>query len=363
MPFVFVMLWLIYEMVNHYLFLSWPWLTFGNVMSNNHYFVQWVSFLGIYSVSGWLLILGFMLNEIIKERENIKKKNRIKRFILVLNFPLLLSVVQYFLIPSHQEAPIRISLYIPENPNLKNIEKTKDLYNYLKVNSAGEFILAPELFLRSVQLSSSLNRKHNLYFIDQILKENQGTTFVVGAEIKNHDDNLFNTIIVYNRKELYIRSKKKYIPVQEYTPLYFKRIFGNSFYQLNKDDDQDAIISDYSVLPLLCYESLFSLFIQENMQSSDLIFLLTSEDFMNNSFFGIRQYLNIIRLKAIESNRNIVKCSSGGISAVINEKGDVLEKVTSEFQNVNAFRISKPSFFTKICSLVTLHRKPSCKPI
>ncbi len=138
--------------------------------------------------------------------------------------------------------------------------------------------------------------------------------------------------------------------MQEYTPSYFKRVFGNSFYQLNKDDDQDAIISDYSVLPLLCYESLFSLFIQENMQSSDLIFLLTSEDFMNNSYFGIRQYLNIIRLKAIESNRNIVKCSSGGISAVINEKGDVLEKVTSEFQNVNAFRISKPSFFTEISS-------------
>ena len=75
MPFVFVVLWLIYEMVNHYLFLSWPWLTFGNVMSNNHYFVQWVSFFGIYSVSGWLLMLGFMLNGIVKARKNKEKKN------------------------------------------------------------------------------------------------------------------------------------------------------------------------------------------------------------------------------------------------------------------------------------------------
>ena len=269
----------------------------------------------------------------------------------MLNFPILLSVVQYFLIPTYQEAPVKISIYIPENPNLKNIDKTRGLYNYLKVNSAGDFILAPELFLKSVQLSSSLNRKHNLYYIDQVLKENPGTTLVVGAEVKNHDGNLFNTIIVYNRMELYVKSKKKYIPVQEYTPSYLNRIFGNSFYQLNKDDDQDEIISEYSVMPLLCYESLFSSFIQENMQSSNLIFLLTSEDFMNNSLFGLRQYLNIIRLKAIESNRNIVKCSSGGISAVINEKGDVVEKVTSEFQNVRAFRIRESSFFTKINSL------------
>lgn len=205
MPFVFVVLWLIYEMVNHYLFLSWPWLTFGNVMSNNHYFVQWVSFFGIYSVSGWLLMLGFMLNGIVKARKNKEKKNRIKRFILVLNFPILLSVVQYFLIPTYQEAPVKISIYIPENPNLKNIDKTRGLYNYLKVNSAGDFILAPELFLKSVQLSSSLNRKHNLYYIDQVLKENPGTTLVVGAEVKNHDGNLFNTIIVYNRMELQLQ--------------------------------------------------------------------------------------------------------------------------------------------------------------
>lgn len=69
---------------------------------------------------------------------------------------------------------------------------------------------------------------------------------------------------------------------------------------------------------------------------------------MNNSIFGLQQYLNIIRLKAIESNRNIVKCSSGGISVVINEKGDVAEKVTSEFQIVNAYRINKLSLYTKI---------------
>lgn len=348
MPFVFVVLWLIYEMVNHYLFLSWPWLTFGNAMSNAHYFVQWVSFFGIYSVSGWLLTLGFMLNGIVKARKNKEKKNRLKRFILVLNFPILLSVIQYFLIPSHQDAPVKISVYIPENPNLKNIDKTRALYNYSKFNSTVDFILTPELFLKSVQLSSSLNRKHNFYFIDQVLLENPPATLVLGAEVKNHDGKLFNTIIFYNSMELFVKSKKKYIPVQEYTPSYLNLIFGKSFYELNIDDDQDEIISEYGVMPLLCYESLFSGFIQDNLQSSDLIFLLTSEDFMNNSIFGLQQYLNIIRLKAIESNRNIVKCSSGGISVVINEKGDVAEKVTSEFQIVNAYRINKLSLYTKI---------------
>ncbi|TVQ10240.1 MAG: hypothetical protein EA361_14330 [Bacteroidetes bacterium] len=75
--------------------------------------------------------------------------------------------------------------------------------------------------------------------------------------------------------------------------------------------------------------------------------MITSEEFTGKSFMGKRQYLNLVRLRAIETNRNIIKCSNNGLSAVINEKGKVTYKISNEFETVNAYRINKPSFLQR----------------
>lgn len=63
---------------------------------------------------------------------------------------------------------------------------------------------------------------------------------------------------------------------------------------------------------------------------------------------GKRQYLSIVRIRAVESRRNIIKCSNKGFSAVINEKGEIVQKIDKVFQNVEAKRINRPSFYCKL---------------
>lgn len=351
LPFFFVLYWIIYEVLSTYWFLSWPWLTFGNAMSNNYYFVQWIAIFGIHSASGWLIILGFLLRRVLRTNSFEKKTRHLIHFGYLLLIPIIFSLVLYIFVPLNKEDPITISMYMPENIDISNLEKAKKLDYYLKYNSPGEFIVTPELFFESIQLSSAVVRSNDLYYLEKIVNKYPSSTVFLGAGLRNHDNMLFNTIIVYGVNNLYLRSKKRYIPIKEHTPIYFEGILGKSFYQMNINDNQKNIIDDFEVLPLVCYESLFSSFLLKNIGDARIVFLLTSEQFMNGSFYGIKQYMNIIRLRAIESNRNIVKCSSGGISAIINEKGAVYENVDREFHNVRAFKIEQKSLYNKMIDI------------
>ncbi len=53
--------------------------------------------------------------------------------------------------------------------------------------------------------------------------------------------------------------------------------------------------------------------------------ILSIDFFMNNSYYGRKQYDNIIRLRAIESNKPVLKVSNGGKSYYIDGRGSILE--------------------------------------
>ena len=80
--------------------------------------------------------------------------------------------------------------------------------------------------------------------------------------------------------------------------------------------------------------------------------MVTSEEFMNNSCFGKKQYLNIVRLRAIENGRYVLKCSDQGISCVINQKGHLVKTITKEIENSKIKRINKNTFYQKLLSLL-----------
>jgi len=59
--------------------------------------------------------------------------------------------------------------------------------------------------------------------------------------------------------------------------------------------------------------------------------LLSSEQFLNNSYFGKIQYNNIIRLRAIEIRKPIVKSSCFGENIFIDKNGVVKNFCLQEF--------------------------------
>lgn len=345
----FTIFWIVFEFLHSKWDLSWPWLTFGNVMGNQHELIQWYSILGVYSGSMWLIILGFLLFLILR---NLKNYKYYFFFFLTLIIPISSSIYSYKIKSVDTSNPLRITTYINKATETStNYKISKDLFFKFNNKSVTNYLICPEIFFTKTHIKNLRNGVESI-FLNKFINKHKKASIILGAEILNNKGELFNSVILIKKKNYQIRTKKKYIPVREYTPPILSVFFGKSFYKKNNNDNTYQILSITKIFPIICYESIFSNFIAKNSIQSEVIFLLTSEKFMNNSHFAKLQYLNIIRLRAIENNKNILKCSTAGYSCIINEKGDITKKIENEIENNTIYKIKRPSIYQKLNSML-----------
>lgn len=345
----YIIFWIIFEFLHTKWDLSWPWLTFGNVMGNQHNLIQWYSILGVYSGSIWLIILGFFLFIILR---NIKNSKYYIFFFFTLIIPITSSIYTYKIKQVDTSNPLEITTYTCNNSdNSTNYKRSKDIFFKLINRNVINYLVCPEIYFSKTHIKNLQNGAESI-FLNKFLNKHKKTSIILGAEILNNKEELFNSVILIKKNSYQIRTKKKYIPIREYIPPILSKCFGKSFYQKNNNDNTYQILSKTKIFPIICYESIFSQFIAKKSIQSEVIFLLTSEKFMNNSHFAKLQYLNIIRLRAIENNKNILKCSTAGYSCIINEKGDITKKIENEIENNKIYKIKTPSIYQILISIL-----------
>jgi apolipoprotein N-acyltransferase len=81
------------------------------------------------------------------------------------------------------------------------------------------------------------------------------------------------------------------------------------------------------IAPAVCYESIYGEFMTEFIKKgANVIFVITNDAWWGDTP-GYKQHLSYSKLRAIENRRSIVRCANTGISAIINQKGEI-EKQT-----------------------------------
>ena len=162
----------------------------------------------------------------------------------------------------------------------------------------------------------------------------------------------FNGISFIDNNNVLFRTKKKYVPISEYTPKVLTPFFGRTTYLKNRNDDNKIIFKKLKSMPFVCYEILFSDFVANHSYNSNLIILLASEDFMHGSFFGKKQYNDLIRIRAIENNRYLIKNSFEGTSFLVSPKGDIVEKILCPVTSVRVPIINKNTFYQNLIHFI-----------
>jgi apolipoprotein N-acyltransferase len=77
------------------------------------------------------------------------------------------------------------------------------------------------------------------------------------------------------------------------------------------------------VAPLICYESVYGDFVAEYVQNgATLLGIITNDGWWSDSP-GHEQHLQYATLRAIETRRAIARSANTGISAFINQKGEI----------------------------------------
>ena len=81
-----------------------------------------------------------------------------------------------------------------------------------------------------------------------------------------------------------------------------------------------------NILPLICYEIIFTKFIQVSNINTNLIINISEDGWFGDSIGPYQHFAKAI-FRSIEHNSFLLRSTNKGISAIINNKGEVIKKL------------------------------------
>ncbi len=173
-------------------------------------------------------------------------------------------------------------------------------------------------------------------YINKNFSDNHLILFGANTLDKNSGE-YFNSLILVNNKLdiLYKYNKRKLVPFGEFLPFEkilnkfgFKKITqGHGSFSKGKNQE-NLIINNLNILPLICYEIIFPELIQQANNETNLIINISEDGWFGNSI-GPHQHFAKAIFRSIESNSFLARAANKGISAIITNKGEVVKKLNT----------------------------------
>ena len=154
---------------------------------------------------------------------------------------------------------------------------------------------------------------------------------ILGTTI-NKNSNIYNSLVLMH-SNLDVQSvyhKNNLVPFGEFLPLenFFHKLgikkITQGYRSFSSSAKRDLIkYKDFKILPLICYEIIYSGNLNKNKENYDFIVNISEDGWFGNSI-GPYQHFSHSIFRSIEEGKNILRSSNNGISAHITPTGDVV---------------------------------------
>ena len=381
--------WMLFEYIHLNWQLSWPWLSLGNVFAEHPEWIQWYEYTGVSGGTFWVLISNILVFDII---QSIRSKNPLSKtlikFVLFLLLPLLFSFFNLFYLLKHTFNSVAQNNVVIVQPNIDPFQKF-DASNAAKqitilinlsekqIDTATKLVIWPETALSVVEWQN--NVRNNIFYqpVFDFVNRHPEISLVSGIEtLKSYSSSeatataskredgvyvdAFNTaVLIKANQPLQFYNKSKLVPGVESLPTFLKFMgpifekFGGSSNGYGKSDASFVFHSDnspYFVAPIICYESIYGEYVASYVaKGANILTILTNDGWWGNTP-GHKQHLAYARIRAIENRRWVARSANTGISAVIDDKGNILE--TRPWDQAASFKYPIPyseelTFYTR----------------
>ena len=347
------------EFIRGFILGGFPWNIIAFAWTDYLYFLQILSFIGTYSFN-LLSITIFLIPVIIL----FNYKNLTKSFILIFSLVILIINFLYgsFVINTNQDLNNKNS-----NSLIKIVSPKIDIERYFTNENPEKIILElvklsdPEGMEKTIFIFPE-GVFSNIYLEDlnnyrYIFSKNYSDQHKIVIGINSKDESgIFNSMVVLD-KNLNILdkyNKNKLVPFGEFLPFenFFNK-FGikkitqgyNSFSSDNKRNILN--INNIYLLPLICYEIIYSGEIKKN-DDFDILLNISEDGWFGNSV-GPYQHFSHSVFRSIEEGKNLIRSANNGISAFINSKGQIISKIESTERGVieiKSFEETKKTLFS-----------------
>ena len=145
----------------------------------------------------------------------------------------------------------------------------------------------------------------------------------------------YNSMLMVNNNLEVIQSynKRKLVPFGEFLPfqnllnsLGLKKITEGHGSFLKGKNNNNLLFNKLNILPLICYEVIFTDLIQISNINTNLIINISEDGWFGNSI-GPDQHFAKSIFRAIENNTFFLRSANKGVSAIIDNKGNIVKQL------------------------------------
>lgn len=357
--------WIAYEYLHQSWDLAFPWMTLGNGFASTHQLVQWYEYTGVYGGSVWVWATNILIFlTLLSARDKFPLRHR-KKLISILAAVILLPVISSLIRYASYKEHLNPSNVVVVQPNIDPYGKfgpippEEQITNLITLSQqAGqpntEFFIWPETAIaHSFGYDEEEFRSHPLFFnIQNFLALYKNGSILSGIEsyrvypeptgMSSMEFNglfydRFNAaVLIENSPRLQFYHKSKLVPGVEKLPfgesLAFMRplfkAFGGATGSYGSQDRPSVFYAQSGIgaAPTICYESIWGNYVADYVrQGAQFIAVVTNDGWWGNTS-GKDQHLAYAKLRAIENRRWVARSANTGISAFINQRGDVVQK-------------------------------------
>jgi apolipoprotein N-acyltransferase len=366
--FALVFFWVSFEYFHHNWEGTWPWLSLGNGFASWHKWIQWYEYTGIFGGALWIILVNICIYISLNKLLN-KEQGRKILIPAILSFLLIvLPVLQSFYLYNHYEEkswPVDIIVVQP------NIDPYNEQYTLLpsellasnlnlaklKMDENVDFIASPESAIQENIWEDRLGESRSLDSLQFFLSSYPGAAYIIGASTfhnfgpgeelsatarkfrnsEGHYDAFNTAVYADSTGQVRLHHKSKLTPGVEKMP--FARLMkplenmafdlGGTVGSLGTDPERTVFVrrsDSLKIAPVICYESVFGSYVTQYIRKgANLIVVITNDGWWGNTP-GHRQHFTFSQLRAIETRRSIARSANTGISAFIDQRGDVFQE-------------------------------------
>jgi apolipoprotein N-acyltransferase len=171
--------------------------------------------------------------------------------------------------------------------------------------------------------------KKNIILLREITRLSNENNIIISGFFTKSKDRYFNSMVFFS-KEIKYYHKRKLVPFGEYTPWYdiFIKLSNSLEIPLSNlshgsKTQNDIFINNTKVLPMICFESTFPKLLKSDHEN-EIIINISNDGWFGNSLAPY-QHLQITQIRALEFNRYVLRAANTGLTAVINNHGEVIQ--------------------------------------
>ena len=375
LPYIFLtVLWIAWE--KWYLQLaqiSWPWLVLGNAFAQSTRSVQWYEITGTLGGSLWVwaanISIFWMLRSLTGEAMKLSVRKALPVWtLLVIALPYAASahIWHYFKEDSEGSVPVVIA-----QPNfdpyekfeaMSQAEQTEVLLSLYEDALQGDgdwkgLLIAPETFTGDVFLDN-IAFGPTFRSFQVFLKHHPGAGLLFGAStyyiyrdrhskphilarhfgngwVVNHNSAILTDTSgradVFHTSKLVVGTEltpypKIFVPIDDKLGGVMGRCVGQEHiscvrhFKYDAEDGWECVMVGVPV----CYESVYGEYCTGYVKMGARMLAVITNDAWWGDTPGYKQHLSYSCLRAIETRRDIARCANTGISAIIDQRGEIL---------------------------------------